>query len=213
MSMQVAGIEIPVSSMALAAARQLRDAAPALLLAHSARSYCFAALLGKRRRITVDLDLLFVASMFHGYGLLDAYRHSQERYEIDGANAARSFLRQFPVDEAHIGQVWEAIALHTTPGIPRHKPALVALMAAGVEVDLLGYHLADMTRDECQDVLTAYPREREFKLAFLDYLAGGQAHRPDSTFGTVNADVLDRRDATFRRLNYCGLVLGSSWQE
>jgi hypothetical protein len=36
--------------------------------------------------------------------------------------------------EASIDTVWDAIALHTTPGIPQHKQPEVALVTAGVEM-------------------------------------------------------------------------------
>ena len=51
---------------------------------------------------------------------------------------ARDFLRKYGVPESSIEMVWDAIALHTTPGIPEHKKAVVTLVTAGVEMDVLG---------------------------------------------------------------------------
>ena len=50
------------------------------------------------------------------------------RFEVDGANAARDFLRKYGVPESSVEMAWDAIALHTTPGIPEHKKAVVALV-------------------------------------------------------------------------------------
>lgn len=89
--------------------------------------------------------------MFHDIGLAVQYRHSTLRFEVDCANAARDFLRKYGVPESSVEMVWNAIALHTTPGIPEHKKAVVALVTAGVEMDLLQgeywtYGTAESTR-------------------------------------------------------------------
>ena len=69
--------------------------------------------------------------MFHDIGLTEQYRNSMLRFEVDGANAARDFLRKYGVPESSVEMVWDAIALHTTPGIPEHKKAVVALVKIG----------------------------------------------------------------------------------
>ena len=53
--------------------------------------------------------------MFHDIGLTGRYLRSRDRFEVDGANAARDFLRGSGIPEAGIELVWDAIALHTTP--------------------------------------------------------------------------------------------------
>jgi hypothetical protein len=77
-------------------------------------------------------------------GLTKKYRSATERFEVDGANTARDFLRQHGIAQASIGIVWDAVALHTTPGIPQHKEPEVALVTAGVEMDVLGLGYLDV---------------------------------------------------------------------
>src|SRR6202000_2696819 len=73
----------------------------------------------------------------HDMGL--THQHStHERFEVDGANAARDFLRGHGISQSDIDTVWTAIALHTTPGIPKHMHPVIALVTAGVEMDVLG---------------------------------------------------------------------------
>jgi hypothetical protein len=38
-------------------------------------------------------------------------------------------------------------------------------------------------------------------------------HRPESTFGTVNDDVLALKDPGFRRMNFCSIILGNAWND
>lgn len=135
----IAGIKIPDSKMAKDLTELIRDKEPDLLYHHSRRVYLFGALTGQRKGLTYDPELLYVGAMFHDIGLTEQYRHSMLRFEVDGANAARDFLRKYGVPESSIEMVWDAIALHTTPGIPEHKKAVVALVTAGVEMDVLGF--------------------------------------------------------------------------
>ena len=87
--------------------------------------------------------------MFHDLGLTRQYRSATERFEVDSANAARDFLRHHGIDEAAIDIVWDAIALHTTPGIPQHKKPEVALVTAGVEMDVLGIIISSSEQPIC----------------------------------------------------------------
>jgi HD superfamily phosphodiesterase len=116
----------------------IRDRESDLLFHHSTRVYLFGGLTGQRKGLKYDPELLYVGAMFHDIGLTDAYCNSPLRFEVDGANA-RDFLRSYGVPEASVETVWDAIALHATPGIPEHKKAEVALVSAGVEMDVLGF--------------------------------------------------------------------------
>jgi HD superfamily phosphodiesterase len=121
MNNDIAGIKIPDSKMARDLTQLIRDTEPDLLFHHSTRVYLFGALTGKRKGLKFDPELLYIGAMFHDIGLTEAYRHSQLRFEVDGANAARDFLRSYGIPQASVEIVWDAIALHTSPGIPEHK--------------------------------------------------------------------------------------------
>jgi hypothetical protein len=207
----IAGVEIPDGVMARAATDQIRGTASELMFHHALRAFLFGALTGYRGKLTFDAELLYVGTMFHNVGLNVQHQRSPYRFEVDGANAAREFLRQHGATESAIGQVWEAIVLHTTPGIPEHMSPLVALVSAGVQMDVRGARYDEFTAQQRDEIVQAYPRESGFKKEILETYARGMAHRPETTFGTVNADVLDRWDPNYRRLNFCGLVLGSDW--
>jgi len=132
MTTTIAGIRIPDSTMARAATELVRDTEPDLLYNHSRRVFLFGALTGERRQLAYDAELLYIGAMFHDMGLIDAYSSPHDRFEVDGANAARDFLKGYGIGEQDIEQVWDSIALHTTPGIPQYKKPVVALVTAGV---------------------------------------------------------------------------------
>src|SRR5271170_4535162 len=195
----IAGVRIPDSKLAQAATELVRDTESDLLFHHSTRVYYFGALAGLRKKLKFDPELLYIGAMFHDMGLTKKYRSATERFEVDGANAARDFLRQHGIDEAAIDIVWDAISLHTTPGIPQHKKPEVALVTVGVETDVLGMGYEALTEEERQAVLSAYPRGEGFKEGIINSFYEGFGYKPDTTFGTMNDDVVARKDPKFQR--------------
>jgi HD superfamily phosphodiesterase len=212
MSLTVEGVAIPDSKLAREITEVVRDTVTPLLFHHSSRVYYFGALAGKRRGLKFDAELLYAGAMFHDMGLTPRHSSSDERFEVDGANAARAFLRGRGISEAEINNVWTAIALHTTPGIPRHMHPVVALVTAGVEMDVLGLAYAEFSDVEREAVVKAHPRTEHFKEDIIQAFHDGIRHKPETTFGNVKADVLADKDPHFRRGNFCAVIRGSAWR-
>jgi hypothetical protein len=139
----ISGVRIPDSKLAQEATELVRDTESPLLFNHSTRVYYFGALAGKQRGLKFDPELLYIGAMFHDMGLTPRYSSKTDRFEVDGANSARAFLRQHKIPEQDIDAVWTAIALHTTPGIPQYMHPVIALVTAGVEMDVLGIGYSD----------------------------------------------------------------------
>jgi len=207
----IAGIPVPDSAIARAATQLVRDTEDDLLFHHSRRVFFWGALTGERRALRYDAELLYLGAMFHDMGLTRAHASPDLRFEVDGANAARDFMRGYGIPERDIEDVWTAIALHTTPGIPEHMRPTVALVTAGVEMDVLGIAYHDFTDGQRDQVCACHPREADFKESIIDHFAAGIAAKPLTTFGNVKADVLALKDRSYVRQNFCALILGSAW--
>ena len=201
-------VAVPDSRLAREATELIRSAESDLLYNHSLRVYSFGALQGNRLGLSYDPELLFIGAMFHDIGLVEGHRSAQDRFEVDGANAAREFLNAHGVAPDAVRIVWDAIALHTTPGIPQHKEPEVALVTAGVELDVLGLGYDDIAAEDREAVLAAYPRVN-FKESIIQAFADGMAHRPETTFGTMNDDVLAEKLPGFVRSNFCEIIRSS----
>jgi hypothetical protein len=208
----VSGITVPDSKLAKEITEFIRDTESALLFNHSSRVYYFGALAGQRRGLKFDAELLYAGAMFHDIGLVPAYSSDAFRFEVDGANAARNFLRRHKISEQDIDHVWTAIALHTTPGIPQYMHPVVALVTAGVEMDVLGIDYTTFTESDRNAVVQAYPRTVHFKEDILQAFYNGIRHKPETTFGNVKADVLAEKDPHFHRGNFCSVIRNSSWR-
>jgi hypothetical protein len=190
MTQIVESAAIPDSQLARAITDYIRDTETELLFNHSSRVYHFGALAGVHRRLKFDRELLYAGAMFHDLGLMPGHGSKHERFEVDGAHAARDFLRSHGIPEEDAYTVWTAIALHTTPGVPQHMHPVVALVTAGVEMDVLGLTYREYDEHERDAVVTAFPRTAHFKEDIIQAFYDGIKHRPDTTFGNVKGDVI-----------------------
>ena len=211
MTLTIQGVGIPDSKLAREITELVRDTESPLLFHHSSRVYYFGALAGRRRELKFDPELLYAGAMFHDMGLTPEYSSAGERFEVDGANAARIFLRSHGISREDLDTVWTAIALHTTPGIPQHMHPVVALVTAGVEMDVLGLTYAEYNDVERNAVVSEHPRGNHFKEDIIQAFYDGIERKPDTTFGNVKADVLADKDPTFKRGNFCSVIRGSAW--
>ncbi|RUX53729.1 phosphohydrolase, partial [Mesorhizobium sp. M7A.F.Ca.US.014.04.1.1] len=121
------------------------------------------------------------------------------------------FMKGYGVPERDVEDVWTAIALHTTPGIPEHMRPTIGLVTAGVEMDVLGVAYHDFTHEQRDSVCVHHPRETNFKENIIDHFANGIIKKPLTTFGNVKADVLALKDMNYVRQNFCSIILGSPW--
>jgi hypothetical protein len=207
-----AGVTVPDTKLAREATELVRGATTDLVYHHSRRVYWWGSLQGRNRDLSFDPELLYVGAMFHDLGLNAQFRTSGRRFEVDSADEARRFLQGHRVPEDSIRRVWTAIALHTTPGVPEFMEPEVALVTAGVEYDVLGIGYRDISDADRAAITALHPRP-DFKRRILQAFTAGMAPRPDTTFGTVNADVLDRFVAGFQRASFVDIIENSAWPE
>jgi uncharacterized protein (TIGR02246 family) len=134
-------LDLPDSSLARDAYAHAAQAISVSLLNHSVRSYVFARARAQTRGLRPNSDyddeLLLVSCLLHDIGLSEQ-ANGDQRFEVDGADAAAAFLRERGVEERRIAIAWDAIALHTSTGIVEHKGTEVTLTHAGTGTDVLG---------------------------------------------------------------------------
>lgn len=208
----IADVSIPDSRLAREVTELVRDTESPLLFHHSSRVYYFGAIAGRQRGLTYDPELLYAGAMFHDMGLTGRYGSTDARFEVDGANAARDFLRRHGIAQADIDTVWTAIALHTTPGIPQHMHPVVALVTAGVEMDVLGLTYAAYGEAEREAVVRAHPRTAHFKEDIIQAFYEGIRHKPETAFGNVKADVIADKEPHVHVGNFCSVIRHSPWR-
>jgi hypothetical protein len=204
----IAGIPIPDSTIAREATEFVGDVSTQLLFDHSRRVFLWGSLQGENLGLNYDPELLYVGAMFHDIGLVEGHRSQHERFEIDGANAARAFLERHGVPEERVMTVWESIALHTTPEVPRYKQPEVRLVTMGVEYDVLGSRFNELSPEQRDEVLAAHPRPG-FKTGIVEAFSAGMRNKPETTFGTMNTDILEATVPGYVRPNFCDYIRDS----
>ncbi|HEX6527419.1 MAG TPA: HD domain-containing protein [Streptosporangiaceae bacterium] len=151
-------LTIPTEDWARAALEFVLASEPQPVAYHSIRSYFFARLLAEHEGTRGEADgrLLFAATVLHDIGL-GADVTSQDRFEVAGADRAAGFLRAHGLGEREIDVVWEAIALHTSPGIAERRGAVARLTRAGIGIDF-GQNAGIVGDDQARRIHDAYPR-------------------------------------------------------
>jgi HD domain len=212
MQQTIAGIHIPDSRLAKDAADILREHGNDLLWNHSNRVFLFGAVNGKQAKQNYDLELLYVSALFHDLGLTKQYSSSDLRFEVDGANAARQFLQHYDIPDATIQLVWDAIALHTTPGVAEHKQSEVALLFHGVGLDVMGDGFEQFPKELRDEIIKMFPRNN-FKKEIIPAFYEGFKHKPETTFGNMKEDIVQHFRPEYRNKNFCHCILHSPWTE
>jgi hypothetical protein len=208
----VAGITIPDSTIAQQATELLLEHGTEFIYNHSLRVFLFSSLNGQRHGLKYDAELLYVSAVFHDLGLVPHYSSPDKRFEVDGANAARDFLKGHGLPPASLQLVWDTIALHTTIGIAEYKEAEVALMYSGVGLDVMGEGYEHLSAEHREAIISTFPRDN-FKQKIISAFFGGFAHKTDTTFGNIKADVCAFMIPNFERKNFCDCILHSPWSE
>jgi hypothetical protein len=206
----IAGVAIPDSTLARDATTFVQDASTALLYGHSRRVFLWAALQGEQLGLDYDPELLYVGALFHDVGLLEGHRSAHERFEIDGANAARRFLERHGLPEAQVMTVWESIALHTTRQVTNYKQPEVRLVALGVQSDIFGLHVGAFTPQQRAAVLAAYP-PTGFAAGMIEALSAGIRDKPETAEGTAMTDILEATVPGYVRPNLCDALRAVRW--
>jgi hypothetical protein len=184
-------ISLPASKMVSDAQELARNSSEPYLFNHIMRSWIFSALLAKAEVDRPDPELLAVSVLLHDLGLTEKYETHDHRFEVDGANAARSFLQTYRLKSTDVQLVWDAIALHSTRSIALNKEPVVSLCHSGVQVDVSGIQYDAIEPSVMEQILHAYPR-LSFKKNLTSCLCGIVRRKPTTTFDNFMHDFGER---------------------
>jgi hypothetical protein len=209
--MDFAGIKVPDTALVRDAIDLSRSLLEPFLFNHVMRSWLFGILLSEAAEVAPDAELLALAAILHDLGLTERYT-AENRFEVDGANAAREFMRDRGISAQQTQVVWDAIALHTTPTLALHKEPEVVITHSGIAVDVLGVGLDRIPQEKQRAILTAFPR-LAFKDEFKECLCDVVRQKPMTAIDNILRDFGIRYVEGFTPPNFADLVAGAPFSE
>src|SRR5271155_998858 len=209
--MVLAGIKVPDTVLVRDAIDLSRSASEPFLFNHAMRSWLFGVLLSENAERAPDAELLAVATILHDLGLTERYT-AENRFEVDGANAAREFMKERGISAQQTQVVWDAIALHTSPPRALHKEPEVVMTHSGIAVDVLGAGLDRIPQEQQQAILAEFPR-LAFKDQFKGCLCGVVRKKPMTTIDNVLRDFGIRYVEGFALPNFADLFANAPFSE
>lgn len=207
----VVGVRIVDSKLAREATNLSRTSSPPFLFNHCMRTYLFGSLVGKAMGRKFDEETLYIACILHDLGLTDSYMGDLP-FEIQGAEAARKFLlgQGMSADRAEI--VWDGIAMHCH-AICDYKRAEIALVGEGVDVEIFGPDLAQISQFQIDEVLAAFPRlgfKKQFTKSCTDAI---RSHPRTATGNTFMRDIAERNLPDYKPRNFCDAMERAPYKE
>jgi len=207
---ELAGVRVADSKYTRIAMEALLDTSPGFLVNHAMRTFYFGALIGRHEKMQCDMELLFLACALHDLGLTPKYEGSRP-FEIQGAQAARQILSSAGLAAGKTQIVWDGIAMHPHSMSEFRQPE-VALVGAGAGADVVGGGLDEISHDDLQAVLQAFPR-LDFKRQFVKNCGEIANKFPGAAKRTFMRDIAERTNPAYKVSNICDAIVASSFAE
>jgi hypothetical protein len=207
----VAGVSVPDTAMIAGALEYAQRLSEPYLFNHAMRSWLFAARIGQLKNIDCDQEVVAVGTILHDVGLT-AGVSGPNRFEVNGADAARSFIKERGFSDRRSQLIWDLVALNSTPSIALHKEAEVALGTMGIGLDWGGFGLEVIPSAEIAEIVGAFPRLK-MKHEFAETCRHLVARRPETSYDNFLRDFGERFVPGYRPMSTVDLLLNAPFEE
>lgn len=207
----VAGLRLPDSPLIAEAVAYARAVYEPYLFNHAMRSWLFAAAIGRAKGIDCDIEVVAVGTLLHDIGLAAAVA-GPNRFEVNGANAARSFLAARGCSGRRAQLVWDLVALNSTVSIALHKEPEVALGTMGIGLDYAGFGAELIPPPNMARILDAFPR-LGMKEQFTETCCRLVAARPETTSDNFLRDFGERFVPGYKATSAVDLLMNAPFEE
>ena len=189
MTRVLGGITVSYTPIITRALEYVRAHSEPYLFNHAVRSWLFAVRLGQLQGGAYDAEVVALGSLLHDIGLTPGFM-GPRRFEIEGADAARTFAQEHGLAEDRVRLIWDSVALNSTPSIGLHKEPEVALCTAGIGVEF-GFQYDRIPANDMKSILAAFPR-LDMKRRFADSVCRIVKTRPETTYDNFAGDFGER---------------------
>jgi len=207
----LAGVSVPDTPVISRAIDFARERSEPYLFNHAMRSWLFAAIIAQRDKAAHDSEVLAVTTILHDVGLAEDF-DGPLRFEVEGANAARTFAREQGLDDRRAQLIWDGVALNSTPSIALHKEPEVALSTMGIGLDWGGWGYEALNETQVAAILEEFPR-LEMKKQFTRAVCRVVETRPDTTYDNFARDFGERFVKGYKPVSTVDYLLSSPFKE
>src|SRR6476661_663473 len=162
----IAGVSVPDGPLITAVIGHAQRLSEPYLFNHAMRSWLFAEAIGRIKGIDYDREVMAIGTILHDIGLT-ASVSGPNRFEVNGADAALSFVRGRGLSDRRTQLVWDLVALNSTPSLALHKEPEVAVGTMGIGLDYGGFGIQALPGGDLERILSVFPRLR-MKQRFAD---------------------------------------------
>src|SRR5262245_3359206 len=205
------GVSVPDSPLIKDALEYAQKLSEPYLFNHAVRSWLFAAKIGQLKGIDYDPEVVAVGTILHDIGLT-ASVSGPNRFEVNGADAALSFIKERGLSNHRAQLIWDLIALNSTPSIALHKEAEVALGTMGIGLDWGGFGFDLIPPAEMTGILGAFPRLK-MKNRFAETCCRLVAARPETTSDNFLRDFGERFVPGYKPMSSVDLLMNAPFEE
>jgi len=207
----LAGVWVPDTPVISLAIEYAREHSEPYLFNHVMRSWLFAETLAQQGRVEHDSEVLAIATLLHDLGLSPEF-DGPLRFEVETANAARSFAQRAGLDARRAQLIWDGAALNSTPSIALYKETEVRLCTLGIGLDWGGFGYDSLTRAQVDAIVDAYPR-LQMKQNFARAVCRICETRPATTYDNFARDFGDRFVPGYTRASTVDLLFAAPFTE
>jgi len=207
----IAGVEVPDTPLITAAIEYAQRLSEPYLFNHAMRSWVFAEMMGHVKGIAYDREVVAIGTILHDIGLT-AGVPGPNRFEVNGADAVRSFVADRSLSDRRVQLIWDLVALNSTPSLALHKEAEVAVGTMGIGLDYGGFGLDALDPADVARVLGAFPR-LSMKNRFSDACCRLVAQRPETSYDNFLRDFGARFVPGYQAVSTVDLLVNAPFDE
>lgn len=207
----IAGVNVADGPLIRAAVDYAQRLSEPYLFNHAMRSWLFAEAIGRARAIDYDREIVAIGTILHDIGLT-AGVSGPHRFEVNGANAARSFLQAHRLSNRRTQLIWDLVALNSTPSLALHKEPEVAVGTMGIGLDYGGFGIEALQAAEVEGILGAFPRLM-MKRSFSETCCRMVTAKPETSYDNFLRDFGERFVPGYKAVSTVDLLMKAPFDE
>ena len=207
----IAGISVADSPLIIAAIEYAQRLSDPYLFNHAMRSWLFAEAIGRMKRIDYDHEVVAIGTILHDIGLTSSVS-GPNRFEVNGADAARSFIAGRGFSDRRAQLIWDLIALNSTPSLALHKEPEVAVGTMGIGLDYGGFGVQALPAGDVERILSAFPR-LNMKQRFAETCCRLVTAKPETSHDNFLRDFGERFVPGYKAISTVDLLMNAPFDE